>query len=364
MSKQGNTNDELEPLSSFDKDLDLEVTVKGIKEGEEKVFHYNSASLGAYFGFFQTMMGSGMKEAHTKKVTVEDINPEDFENAVSYLIDPKTCAGVSSRNIIKVAYLYDRLDSRFGLDLVESVISRAFESWEWTSRCNAPKALNEIVAGLSKAQEYGLAPKLSRKSIENIKNAISYSADFRVSIFQERHIRALEPMLRDQPDIFKDIFRMYCKGHSMETTFFAELLVHRLEIICHFDIIRQLNPSLTIVIRDLQASYPLSSKEYPYKELCFHSSKELIDAGHLGRCHVRIGRCSVLCPNSSEQEGFHFSDWAVDFTGKVAYVYPASGHHFLPPKDSGWIPLPPNRYTHLPPLSFHVNWDLGTDSDH
>lgn len=361
MSKKGKTpnNEELDPLSSPNEDdMDLEVTVKGTMEGEEKIFRYNSATLGYYFGFFKTMMSSGMKEAHTKQVTVEDIDPEDFENAVGYLVDPKTCAGLTPANAVKVAYLYDRLESKQGLELVESVIVEALESWDWASLPNAQKVLNEILAAFSKAKVCGIVFKFSHKSMENVKVAIGHFTESRLPLFETEHLRILEPALRDHPDIFEDICDKYCTMHKilMDEVSFPELLQSRMQSLAQFEALREIMPKLKVVVDVRYPSGLLESvKSVPFPSIgsvpkhkdFMERSLSNMNVWELDKHRIKLGRCSAIVPPlfGDQRDQFSYSDWAlvlVDGSGRVthAFVYPGSGYHLLPRKgDHGWVSL-------------------------
>jgi hypothetical protein len=62
--------------------------------------------------YFDNLLSGSMKESISKEVTLDDVAPETFELAMSYLEDPSRATVVGAAEIMEVAPFYDRFQFR------------------------------------------------------------------------------------------------------------------------------------------------------------------------------------------------------------------------------------------------------------
>ena len=202
-------------LSLFDKKLrladpDLEITVR---DGHrEKTFHHYSIMMASFYGFFDSLLSSGMKESLSKKVNLEDVDPEVFELATSLLDNQLRLKDATIYDFLKVASFYHRYDSKPGLDLVEEYLGDFLDSWTKNEeRQNpTPQEMRFIVATILFSEEAQIE-HLLEKSKHFVTYLLAENKLFAETSIPESYIKDMKPFLVAHPESLQAFLQKYCQ---------------------------------------------------------------------------------------------------------------------------------------------------------
>ena len=181
-------------------------------EGKQETLRYHSVIMAYHSNYFDTLLASRMQESDTKKtVTLEDVDPDLFRQAVRSLEDPRKEASATAPDIMKAAPIYNRFEFSEGLKLAESVLGKFLQ--EETKRTGEPRTPPEkklIGDSILFSQEANLEG-LTEKSISFIKTKLSKSSTpFDLALFDESFIQKIAPFLEEHKAACLTNFFAYC----------------------------------------------------------------------------------------------------------------------------------------------------------
>ena len=314
-------------------ELDLEVVVKNADGVLVLTKKYNSANLSYYFGYFHAMMSSGMKEAKSKKVTLQDIDPNDFEVAVAFLIDPCSFTSLTPTSVMKVLHIYDRLDSSIGVSLVDSVVSHFLDCWDWSIHKREVRAVLKAIAS-----EICL-PKVLDRASNFLEHAIIFAVDNRDRIWSVDDLRTVQPFLEGHQECLESFKKKYCSNVRSFPAIdwsFPIWLEARIHALGYFDAINELG---------ITANVDISKKRFILSRFnhqgCFISTD--------GVKRVMLAPACVYGFKESDlPNDCGILDWTIAVVNrsnniwnrKMEFILPGSGCKVIPPSDaSNWKPL-------------------------
>jgi hypothetical protein len=107
---------------------DLTIICKG-GGGAERTFECHSIVMATHSEYFDALLSSTMKESTEKKVILEDVSPEVFEEAMRLLEDPVAGGAISPEQALKTASFYNRFEFANGLKLVCQTLGKLLDKW-------------------------------------------------------------------------------------------------------------------------------------------------------------------------------------------------------------------------------------------
>ena len=351
---------------------DLEITVRN-GDAATKVFHHYSVTMASFYGFFDSLLASGMQEAQTMKVTLEDVDPDVFELATAILANPKRARNTSAREAIQVAPFYHKYDSELGLELVEEIICLWFDDITPDDIAFQPtlSELETVLDALVFAKDAAV-PSLISKGKDFVRKRI-LSIDSLMNVkMEEYQIKKLLSFIVENMECYQDLHNTFFNGQELpdfRQEDDCDWFMSALQSICKLFAIRYVDPDYRIHVKctwKLEDSDLLeSSSDYievkvlmgndpPQAHNCFYGKmtcklfEENIDDAWaiLAPCALLKPKCGIVGTDYS------YSDWAAILTFPnwngnpealvLEFVWPLSGNQFLPPLETaGWRLLNP-----------------------
>ena len=180
-------------------------------EGKEETLHYHSVPMAVHSNYFDTLLASGMEESETKKVTLDDVDPNLFRSAIEILEDPQNILTVSAEQMMTVAPLYNRFEFKNGLKLAETVLGKFMDKWT-KQKGKSPNLSEQKLFGDSIlfSQEANLE-NLTEKSISFIKEKFKRDAHImELAIFDHAFIEKIAPFLEEhRVECLTDLFSRF-----------------------------------------------------------------------------------------------------------------------------------------------------------
>ena len=371
IADEGQEEDVDTSLSLFDKklrftDRDLEITV--CNSECEKTFYHYSIMMASFYGFFDSLLSSGMRESLSKKVKLEDVDPEVFELATSLLDNQLRLKKATVADFLKVACFYHRYDSKPGLDLIEEYLGDFLDSWTKNEERHnpTPHEMDMIIAAILFSKDAQIQ-SLITKGKNFVEFLLAENKLFSQSSFQETHIKDIKPFLVAYPECLEAFLQKYCRhgaAPDYNSEHFAAWLHAKYVAVRNFYRLNQLPPVKWEVYvewvdhnqsrskqaicsglrqiapsRDhLESYYTIGSFAHLNVDDIFHFAKAtiaqycMIPAG----LQVRVGGTVGF--------DFHYTDWIlfIQLLGggaSMSFAFPFSGSMTLPPVGYGWKQL-------------------------
>ena len=330
---------------------DLEITVK---DGDkQKVFHHYSTIMAYNFGFFDSMLSSGMKESESKKVTIEDVDPELFELSLSFLENPKLLA--TEENVLSVASLYHRFDSERGLELSELILSDFLNKWKdsTSGRSLTNKEMDLAVDMIAFSLTFQLT-ELIENGIQFLAKKFSRAGIYGRGLFTLRHIKSLQSFLSMYPeDIYQPFHDKFFQGQPLPdfgAPTFPETLIHQFRAIENITLPQYVK--IQDVVFEVVTIEENSSHEYSHSTTfdiglkhCSYSTgkhhyRGVKETSPCNFAEVEVGQaCLMPLQHGCAGSDFDFLDWCLIYkrqNTKIEFVFPGSGSCSMPPCEKGW----------------------------
>ena len=179
-------------------DPDLAVVCRsGDKEG---TLHYHSVAMALHSSYFDNLLTSGMQEAESKTVTLDDVDPNEFRLAIEILENPLKSNKTTAQECMNVASIYNRFAFSKGLELVESILCDFLDQWtEQKKKSPSLPQMKVIGDAILFSQEANLE-KLIEKSKHFIKTKILQDDSHGMGLFQESFIEKMKPFLEEHEE--------------------------------------------------------------------------------------------------------------------------------------------------------------------
>lgn len=364
---------------------DLEITVKapgsssdiaaGVNPKDTKTFTYNSTVMAFFFGYFDGLLSSGMSESETKQVTLEDMDPDTFEMAVEFLVDPsKVSTAATPSTAMKVVPIYDRLDSEQGLNFVETVILKKFDS-SYSDWCSYhPADIRAVLKAITKSKDYKF-DNLAAKGVQFVTDLFSHVGKTQSTLLSPDHLLMMQPYLIEHPGIVRGFHDAFCKIPEGRDNYdnddirkieasdpsFPYWLPSKLRAMKKVETYRE-HIQDDVVLSLKFHHYPSMSDVAILKRSSLTSSTSFFAVSYQPDEEVHIGEQSynrfevgpaavVNLRKGSVGEDYEYDDWAVVLSNiysahdrnfhqeRLEFVYPHSGSHASPPVGFGWRSL-------------------------
>jgi hypothetical protein len=328
-------------------------------EEVERTFECHSIVMAAHSEYFDALLSSTMKESTEKKVTLEKVHPDVFEEAIQLLENPLAANEVSPLQALSVTEFYIRFEFTSGLKLVVSILGKLMDKYtDVSAKPPLPDERMIIIFTIALAEKFSLH-SLIEKSKAFLTVKFSQRNASGMGMFDEEDIKRLQPFLasdpgmeclekyyeyRDVPDILDSNFP------KTFTSEIRQLLSH--ELIRRLKINRIKITFNGISTKQNTRSFVEESKIIPIYEKIYGSGS-LFDVGDcdfrnppgqvwFSVARVESGNYHVIddLNISYDDEQLYMFDWYVDFTydDKVyAFIFPGSRNQSLPPLEEGWV---------------------------
>ena len=241
-------------------DPDLQITCK---DGDkERTLEYHSIQMALQSKYFDNLLSSGMAESATKKVVLNDVDPDLFAEAMSLIESPAKFADAHITKVMKVASLYDRFEFKNGLESVDM---------------SAGKVLHTLRMKLSK--KFAISAKELDHAISIILFGDTANSSFLVTqgkkligecfksqglnglgCFDERRVKALQPFLCKNRQLLEMVHPEMTKldDEDIKSRNFPKFLS------CHFDLQINKNYFLEIPLTlQVRVSIPAQDNGHP-----------------------------------------------------------------------------------------------------
>ena len=185
-------------------DPDLTITCRS-GQGEarkEKSFQCHSAFFALNSAYFDALLSSEMEEAASKHVTLEDVDPDTFDHAMT-LLEQLHHSSTKLEDLLKVASIYSRFQFEKGIKYVQSRVG-AFLDDIHPGPIENPSILDTVIDCALVAEEASMQDQLT--DVEEIleleleKDLIENRKFFTLS-----QLRRLQPFLVARPQWVGDI---------------------------------------------------------------------------------------------------------------------------------------------------------------
>ena len=190
---------------------------------ETKSFQYHSVILAYHSGYFDSLLSSGMSESLSKEVVLEDVDPDVFAQAMSYLEHPAKAKTASARDLMGVATFYNRFDCPTGLELVAAGCELFLKDFDYEgvnrSRNPQPHELELILSIILFSQQANLST-LIEKSISFLQNRLWSPSPLEQGLFELEHLERLQGFIAAHPEVLE-------AGYYSSSTFSTFLLDRR-----------------------------------------------------------------------------------------------------------------------------------------
>ena len=329
---------------------DLEITVK---DGDkQKVFHHYSTIMAYNFGFFDSMLSSGMKESESKKVTIEDVDPGLFELATELLDDPCKSTDVPAEDMVKMGPLYHRLDSRPGLNLAEKALSSFLDDLieDKNTQNHSKREMEVAIESILFGQEAHLGGLLTKSKLFLQKKFSRVGPSGR-GLLTLPHIQRLQSFLAAyHEDVYQPFHDKFFQGLPLPDIggpSFPEILASQFRAIENTTLPQYVE--IQDLVCEVETFVENSSHEY------IQLTTDDIGLKHIPSSHryrgikgliveVEVGQaCLMSLEHGSAGSDFDFLDWCIIYkqqntnsSAKMEFVYPGSGSCPMPPCGKGW----------------------------
>ena len=345
---------------------DLEITVRN---GETtKVFHHYSMVMASFYGFFDSLLASGMQEAQTMKVTLEDVEPAVFELATALLQNPIRARSASAEEAIQAAFIYHKYDSKAGFELVERVLCEFMDTLIAKESGSVPSLsdLEIFIEVLVYSKESGHAILVSKGKEFLEKHLLTIEFLQQIKFYKDDLEKVLA-FIAENKDCYQDFHETYFDRHEELPDFrhanacsWFMAAVHSiciLHALCEFHLVYEIH----VHCKWKPAGENDLRHESDYIVVALCGQKKCLRGctpcalfgGHIEDASAVVAPCALLRPKLGVVgTEYRDSDWAAvlrfprmpgrDTPLVVEFVYPLSGNQLLPPADlSGWQLLTP-----------------------
>ena len=321
---------------------DLAVVCRCSGDDKEETIHYHSVAMALHSSYFDNLLTSGMQEAESKTVTLDDVDPKEFRLAIEILENPSKVLSTTAEEVMSVAPLYNRFEFSKGLKLTERILSNFLK--EWTKQKKKAPTLPQfkiIGDAILFSQEANLE-NLIEKSKAFIKTKLRRVDMFGMGLFQESFIEKIQPFLEEY---MHDCLEEFYEDHfSWEPDDLNEYFTRE-------DFFETFYWELQIILNkkhmnDLKVKFKgsFSCEESSYEEnislptIGDYTTHEMSDGTRM--------QCGIfrLLDSLADKVGVHskseIGDWCVliRMGGGINYwfVHPFSKTLSLPPVGKGW----------------------------
>ena len=318
-------------------DPDLAVVCRsGDKEG---TLHYHSVAMALHSSYFDNLLTSGMQEASTKTVTLDDVDPNEFRLAIEILENPLKANKTTAQECMNVATIYNRFAFAKGLELVESILCDFLDQWTQQKKKSPPPAQMKVIGyAILFSQEANLE-KLIEKSQHFIKTKIVQRDCHGMGLFQESFIEKIKSFLEEhKEECLSELYSRYINIPTAERDeefkrpdFFNSL---------HWDIYRCLDiKNMESLKLQIEGKLRLEeSNETTEKSIVLRPYRTLRQTN----TRIRCGR--LMRRRQNEELGLfehgEIGDWFIHITLSeekyYTFVSPFSKTSSLPPLGTGW----------------------------
>ena len=332
-------------------DPDLQITCKN--GDKERTLEYHSIQMALQSKYFDNLLSSGMAESATKKVVLDDVDPDLFAEAMSLIESPAKFSGADITTIMKVASLYDRFEFKNGL---ESVDIRAGKALDTLRTKLVSQKLAILSTELDQAISIILFGDTSNSSILVAKGKELLEACFKsqdlngLGCFNERRVKALQPFLSKNRQLLELAYSSQIAeldDEDIKSLSFPKFLS------CHFDHLLNQNYYLKLPLTlQVRLSIPAQNGD-PEVESTTFLLKPAIESAHNFWCTNLLFGCEggrflfmrILPKPSAEiqPDEYDAGGWAAMFfpdgprgrTYIIKYMS-NSTKSVLPPEGSQW----------------------------
>ena len=346
---------------------DAEAPAKGNEVVATKTFVYNSTVMAYYFGYFDSLLSSGMSETETKQVTLEEMDPDIFEMAVEFLIDSSKFRTFNPTKIMKAAYIYDRLDSDQGFQLIESVVMKYIENPKFDSH---PEEIQAVIEAISTMENF-LCETNKEQTLDFLKQLFSYCGDNRSDILDSEKLLMLKPVLAENPVIVRHFHAKFCNPNSRLVTgdnpTFPQWFQSQIHALAKFDVIESMRKISFGIIWQIEDDVASSGQVslLPHNNIfCESYQSTILRYRDVLYNSVRLG--PAVCMNLQHGVAdldYAYGDWAIVFIGhdfqdgddsstlhQLEFIAPNSTFHGLPPTSTKWKAVPFASDGHVPKI--------------
>ena len=340
---------------------------------KEKTFQCHSLVMALLSKHFDVLLSTGMKESIEKKVTLQGVDPDTFERALSLLEYPAKAVEATPYDLMEVAPFYNEFEFTSGLDLVEKGLGKYLE--EWTDKLdtkNQSRAEVDLSIRIILFAEEANITSLIEKSIEFLIKKLEYSCELGHGALTVEHVKKLQNFLIYHPACVEEVpalhdqigFKDLPDEHQQE---FPQMLVSRFEQLLSLEQVRSMGTRLKVSLfikhdddspaRNVR--FTLKEKGGPGCRLFFALSRGESEEGTF-EISVRKFDKSYHALGLDDEKLFEDLDWYLSLTWKSGgrmrchyFAFPFSNHCLLPPTQvDGWVKLPSSDDTG-PDISIH-----------
>ena len=319
-------------------DPDLAVVCRSADK--EETLHYHSVAMALHSSYFDNLLTSGMQEAESKTVTLDDVDPNEFRLAIEILENPLKSNKTTAQECMNVASIYNRFAFSKGLELVESILCDFLDQWtEQKKKSPSLPQMKVIGDAILFSQEANLE-KLIEKSKHFIKTKILQDDSHGMGLFQESFIEKIKPFLEVHKeaclsDFYTRVFKFSTakQGELFKRPDFFNSLYWDIYVSREAKIVRSLRLKIEgkIRVEESNSTTETSIVLSPYQTLRQTATETTICSRVRGR---------KVYDESGLLEHGEIGDWFVHITlpeeKYYMFVSPFSKTSSLPPLGTGW----------------------------
>ena len=343
---------------------DLKITCKGGGGGDRvamsKTFECYSMTMAKLSNVFDTMLASGMQEAQTKHIILEDVDPETFDLAMTIVEDRDRWSKATVQEIMTVAPFYNQYEITEGLDHASAVLCNFLSGWRNKLFLHDEKNLKtptksemDVIIQVILVGDRAAIQKVVDKSVDLLVWLFNSESLHGQGLFSLESIKELQQFIASNPQSiihFNDRYYSLPGGQLSKRApkpsdpDFCERLYSKflsLNILC---ILEKMGLKFDLEIEFMDwRSFPYSSKKEKVTlemERAEFEGKRFVETAD--RENARITNIKLFHVDESYVAGPEFDcdrfDWTIEFS------FDGDDHRFVCPwSRSDWFPPPAGK---------------------
>ena len=195
-------------LRTMDPDLTIICRCGDGDNVKEKSFQCHSSFFALNSSYFDALLSSEMEEAASKQVTLEDVDPDTFDLAMT-LVEKFDHSSTKLEDLLKVASIYNRFQFEKGIEYVHSRVTAFLDDISSTDDVYVtPSELDNIIDCALVAYEASMQETITKAEeilAEELEDDLVYGRKF----FTLNQLRRLQPFLVARPQWVGDILEQW-----------------------------------------------------------------------------------------------------------------------------------------------------------
>ena len=312
----------------------------------EKSYEVHSVVMASHSGYFDSLLDSGLSEAQSKMVTLENVEPEVFELALELLEDPVKASSVTIEQIIQVAPFYNRFLFAKGLELAKSVMLSYMNeqskvnqtAQDFKTKTISTRDLDRIIDVILIADEIADLEEIKELGIKYLRDQFGYVLPTRLATFTLEHWQRLHRFIVANFEATMGLFILDW-SHALEDEDFPSILYKSIIMLSNVQTIRKAGARIQVSVEVKRHGDASSSSDLSFEQILQHDrllSEEAFSTVEVEGLYPRIYCYQTLRPD----DGSELLDWAIDVHLEEGVLHtfdaPNSSHHFLPPAHDSW----------------------------